>query len=83
MRKAAKKTQKHLPYNRLKAALVERGLTQDHIAKLLNLSKSTVNQKINGSLDFTFSEVEKICDDLSVSTDIFLTKSYTSVTKVG
>lgn len=65
------KTMKHLPYNALKAALVERGLNQKYLAELLSLSPVTVNQKINGTLEFTYSEVETICDDLNLSTEFF------------
>lgn len=69
-----KKTLKHKPYLRFKAVLVERGITQKEIAKLLNLSPVTISQKINGNLDFTYSEVEKICDELSISSEIFRTQ---------
>lgn len=71
MSKKANLKIKHYPYNNLKAALAERGLKQKYLAELLTLSPVTVNQKINGSLEFTYSEVETICDDLQISTDIF------------
>lgn len=61
---------KHLPYNGLKGELAKRGLKQRYIAELLNLSPVTVNQKINGTLEFTYTEVEMICDDLNISTEI-------------
>lgn len=70
MERSAKRV-KHYPYNNLKAALAERGLKQKYLAELLNLSPVTVNQKINGTLEFTYSEVEAICDDLQISTEIF------------
>jgi len=61
---------KHLPYQKLKALLMERNLKQKYLAELLGLSVVTINQKINGTLEFTYSEVETICDDLKVSTEI-------------
>lgn len=61
---------KHQPYLKLKALLAERGLKQKYLAELLGLTPGTINQKINGTLDFTYSEVELICDELRVSTDI-------------
>jgi transcriptional regulator with XRE-family HTH domain len=71
MSKKVPKRIKHYPYNKLKGELADRGLKQKYLAELLNLSPITVNQKINGTLEFTYSEVEMICDDLNISTDIF------------
>lgn len=62
---------RHQPYSKLKGILAERSLTQKYLAELLNLNPVTVNQKINGTLEFTYTEVENICDDLGVSTEIF------------
>jgi len=71
MSKQAPKRLKHHPYNAFKGELAARGLKQKYLAELLGLSPITVNQKINGTLEFTYSEVETICDDLKISTDIF------------
>lgn len=68
-----KRILKHKPYLKLKGILAEKGLTQKSLADLLFLSPVTINQKINGTLDFTYAEVEKICDYLEVSTEIFRT----------
>lgn len=65
-----KRPLKHQPYLKLKALLAERGLKQRYLAELLGLSVVTVNQKINGTLHFTYDEVEIFCDDLNVSTEI-------------
>lgn len=73
-KKAAEETTKrlkHYPYNGLKAVLAERGLKQKYLAELLDLSPITINQKINGTLEFTYSEVETMCDDLNISTETF------------
>lgn len=67
------KTLKHKPYLKFKGVLAERGLVQKDIAKLLNLSPVTINQKINGTLDFSYSEVEAICTHLDISSEIFRT----------
>lgn len=80
MRQKTKKNVKHAPYLKLKAALAERGLRQRHLAELLNMSPATLNQKINGTLEFTYSEAEKIADFLQAKTDdIFFTQKVTRV----
>lgn len=63
---------KHKPYLALKAALVARGLNQKYVAQLLKLSPVTVNQKINGTLEFTLTEAETIVNNLGIGLDIFL-----------
>ncbi len=66
----------HKPYNGLKGALRERNLTYANIAKLLDISETTVGYKINGKSDFYISEVEKILNAYNLKLDIFLkTKS--------
>jgi len=62
---------KHYPYKKFKSILVERDIKQKYLAELLNLSPVTINQKINGTLEFTYSEIETICDDLEISTEVF------------
>jgi len=69
-----KSNRKHLPHLKFKGYLVENKIRQTEIAKLLHLSPVTVNQKINGSLCFTFPEVELICDEYNISPNLFLTK---------
>lgn len=68
--KKQKKRLKHLPYLKLKGLLAEKDLTQKYLAELLGLSPVTINQKINGALEFTYTEVETICSELEVSTEI-------------
>jgi transcriptional regulator with XRE-family HTH domain len=53
---------------------LENRIKQKEVAKLLNVSHVTVSQKINGTLDFSFSEVEKICQHYGIELDIFSTK---------
>lgn len=73
MKKRAKKL-KHQPHGKFKAFLAENRITQKSIAELLNLSPVTVNQKINGTLHFTFDEVEMICVTYNIMPDLFLTR---------
>ncbi|EGW40689.1 helix-turn-helix transcriptional regulator [Desulfosporosinus sp. OT] len=61
---------RHYPYLKLKALLAEKNLKQKYLADLLGLSPVTINQKINGTLEFTYTEAEIICDELEVSTEI-------------
>jgi DNA-binding XRE family transcriptional regulator len=68
------KNTRNFPHLKFKGYLVENKIRQTEIAKLLQLSPVTVNQKINGSLCFTFPEVELICDTYGISPNIFLTK---------
>jgi len=75
MRQKRGKALKHLPYLELKAALARKGLNQKYIASLLGLSPVTVNQKINGSLDFSYREAEIIANNLEAKThELFFTK---------
>lgn len=69
--KKNKRNLKHRPYTKLKGVLAEKGMSQKQLAETLRLSAVTVNQKINGTLEFTYTEVEIICDCLNVSTEIF------------
>lgn len=55
---------KHPPYLKLKAALVEENIRQKALAELLGIAAVTVNQKINGTLEFTYTEAEKTADFL-------------------
>ena len=75
MHKKTKKTLKHSPYNNLKGKLAEKGLKQKDLAILLGLSPVTINQKINGYLEFTYTEVEQISDYLKSNiADLFFTQ---------
>ena len=65
--------------NLLRAKIVERGYTQERLAKEMGISKNTLSKKINGYSSFTVSEVILICDILGIDTDaekcqIFLNK---------
>lgn len=68
---------KHLPHLKLKGFFITNGIKQKEVARALNISPVTFNQKLNGYLHFTFDEVERICDLYGVNPDIFLTKKLT------
>lgn len=63
--------------NKLKAKVIENGLTMEKVAKELDINVTTLYRKINGTSDFTRSEMHKIKDLLNLSVkdavDIFFT----------
>jgi transcriptional regulator with XRE-family HTH domain len=54
---------------KLKGRMVEKGLTQEDVATLLNIDRSTFNRKINSSDGqyLTVKEVGELMDILSIS----------------
>lgn len=57
---------------RLKAMMMEKGLTQEQLAKRLNISEQTMNYKINNKREFKASEIQaltKILDIPNVDVD--------------
>ena len=69
-----RKRVKHPPHLKVKGFFVANDIRQKEVADLLNIAPTTLNQKLNGYLHFTFDEVEKICDEYDVSPDIFFTR---------
>lgn len=66
--------------NVLKGKIVEAGYTQRSLAKEMNMSKNTLNSKVNGKIAFDTDEVELICDILHIvepveKAYIFLTRA--------
>ena len=55
-----------------KAWLVQNNITQLEIARLLKISLTSVNSKINGRGDFTLRQIRTICQKYNISADIFL-----------
>lgn len=76
--KKRKTKMKHQPHQKFKGFLIENKIRQIEVAKLLGISPVTLNQKINGSLHFTFDEVETICEYYDIKPEIFLTKKVAS-----
>ncbi len=54
-------------YSRLKGLMVENTITQQDLAKILEISISTLNFKINGKSDFTIMEAKKVSKILNKS----------------
>lgn len=67
-------------YNRLKGLMVERSITQQDLAQILDISVSTLNFKINGKSDFTIVEAKKVSKILKKGIeDIFSTDEAVNV----
>ena len=59
-------------YNKFKGFLVENGIQQKEVAKLLNISVPTFNKKLNGTgSDFSIQVVKKICSTYNIKAEIF------------
>lgn len=57
---------------KLKAAIVENGLTQEKLADELGIARATFNNKINGKAFFTEDELTKMKNTLNLSNERFL-----------
>lgn len=57
-------------YCKLKGLMTEKNITQVQLAKLLGISVSTLNQKLNGKSDFTIQEAKKISEILNKEVDV-------------
>jgi len=64
---------KKYPYYELKIVLSIKKITLYDIANLLNCSIPTVSKKLNGQSEFSFIEVEMICDHYGISPECFRT----------
>lgn len=51
---------------RLKAAIIESGYTQEQIAKMLGISNTTFNYKINNKREFKASEIQQLVKILNL-----------------
>ena len=47
-------------YSKLKGLMVEKNITQQELAQILQMSITTLNFKINGKSDFNVKEAKKI-----------------------
>lgn len=54
---------------KLKAAIVESGLNQEQIAKMLKISISSFNFKLNNRVEFKASEIKKLMELLRLDAD--------------
>lgn len=53
-------------YYKLREKIRMRGYTQEMLAKELNISTSTLNQKMNNKTSFKMTEALKICELLDI-----------------
>lgn len=53
---------KEIKYPNLILEIKRRGETQDDLSKLLGISRTTFNFKLQGKSEWTISEIEKICE---------------------
>ena len=53
--------------NKLKAKIVEKGFTQTTFAEKIGLSPTSFSYKINSKVDFSLTEIQKMCDVLGLS----------------
>ena len=58
----------------LKVAMIQRGKTQDDMAKILGIAKSTYNMKLLGTRKFSVEEKELLCSALGMSARKLFTK---------
>lgn len=63
--------------NKLKGLMKEKNLTQEDIAKELNISKSTFNLKLNSNAYFSQTEIYKIGELLSIPAEQYLEYFFT------
>ena len=65
-------------YNKLRGRIKENGLTQEDLAKFINVNPATLSLKLNNASEFTQSEIRNICDLLGISgqevSDYFFTR---------
>lgn len=60
--------------NKIRAKIVERGMTQGEVAKMIGISPNSFSRKLLGKRDFSLSEVISLCTVLELENpqDIFL-----------
>lgn len=54
-------------YNKLRGRIRETGLTQEEVAKQINVNPATLSLKLNNASEFTQSEIRSICELLNIS----------------
>lgn len=60
-------------YSKLKGLMVEKNVTQQELAKLLEISVSALNFKINGKSDFFVTEAKTVSNFLGMPVeDLFI-----------
>lgn len=65
-------TRRRNPYRKLKAFIVERGLSQKEVANYLDKTPSALNQNLNGTGgDFSLSEARLLIEKYNVPPEYF------------
>ena len=62
----------HLDKTSLKAAIMKRGLTQEKLAYMINMSENSLSKKINGKVQFTLAEIQRMIQCLEQSNEEIL-----------
>ena len=60
--------------DRIRGCMAEKGDKQKDLARILNLSLTSVNIKLTGKTDFTVSEISKIAERYKKSISFFISK---------
>ena len=55
-----------MDYKKLKLKIKEVFDTQDAFSKAMEMSRTALNQRLNGSVEWKMSEVAKVCDLLHI-----------------
>ncbi len=55
--------------NKLKSKWTEKGLLQSDVARMIGLSNTSFSLKMNGKIDFSLTEIQKISNLLVLSAD--------------
>lgn len=63
----AKEVIKVTASNKLKARILEKGLTQTNVAAKLGISYQSFNYKLNNVREFKASEIKNLCEILDIS----------------
>lgn len=64
------------PYEKLKKARIRIGITQEYVAKQLNVPRTSIVQMESGSRKITSDELSILCDLYGLSADYVLGKPY-------
>ena len=49
-------------FPKLRAAMAERGITNQKLAKVLKINRDTMGHKLNGKADFTLKQAKVVAD---------------------
>lgn len=53
---------KIVKYPKLVKEMADKGENQTVLGKVLGITQATISRKLSGKLEFSISEVEKVCD---------------------